>query len=121
VFLADIAVVAPLHHRPVSGQSSREELEMTMQADLATLDELPAVVARLVAIRAAANNLAVIDYAGADVLWQELDLALEGLTDGVPNALLYLAGLKHAGGNLAAFDRWDAGVAGRINLGEFVD
>jgi surfactin synthase thioesterase subunit len=33
-------------------------------------------------------------------------------------ALLYLAGVTHAGGDAARFKRWDAGVAGRINLRE---
>jgi len=90
---------------------------MSLTNLLATFDELPDVVARLAAIRAAAHDLADIDYAGADVLAYELDNALEAL-DGAPGALLYLAGLKHAGGDAARFERWDAGVAGRINLRE---
>lgn len=90
---------------------------MTLQADLATLDELPAIVARLHAIRAAAMALDEIDYAGGDVLVGEIDNALEAL-DGAPGALLYLAGIKHAAGDKARFDAWEAGLAGRINLRE---
>ncbi len=90
---------------------------MALKAQLATLDELPDIVARLAAIRAAAEELDEIGYAGADVLGDELDNALECL-DGAPGALLYLAGLKHARGDSAQFDKWDAGLAGRINLRE---
>ena len=90
---------------------------MSLQLLLAALDKLPDVVARLTTIRAAADELAEIDYAGAGALTGELDLALEAL-DGAPGALLYLVGLKHAGGNDARFDLWDAGVAARMNLGE---
>lgn len=91
---------------------------MSLIGLLQTLDELPDVVARLTTIRAAAQELDdEIDYAGASTLVDEIDNALEAL-DGAPGALLYLAGLKHAGGDAARFERWDAGLAGRINLGE---
>jgi len=103
--------------RRVAGQSSPRGPDITLQADLATLDELHTVVTRLAAIRAAAMALDEIDYAGADALVDELDNALEAL-DGAPGALLYLAGLRHACGDAAAFERWDAGVAGRMNVGE---
>ncbi len=34
-------------------------------------------------------------------------------------ALLYLAGLRHSAGDVARFERWDAGVAARMRVGEF--
>src|SRR5690348_927827 len=101
----------------VPGTKSREDPTMTLQTDLATLEELPAVVARLRAISDAVERLADIEYAGAGTLGCELDEALECL-DGSPGALLYLAGLKHARGDEATFERWDSGVAGRINFGD---
>jgi hypothetical protein len=102
----------------VAGQSSREaQRTMTLKAHLATLDQLPAVVARLTAIGVAAKALADVHYAGADALTYELNLALESL-DGTPGALLYLAGLNHAGGDAARFERWDAGVAARMRVGD---
>jgi hypothetical protein len=70
---------------------------MPLNALLTTLAALPAVVTRLHAIRAAAQEFDEIDYAGADILLSELDNALEAL-DGAPGALLYLAGVTHAGG-----------------------
>jgi hypothetical protein len=91
---------------------------VTLNGLLSTLDELPDVVARLADIRDAAAELSEVHYAGACVLAQELDNALEAL-DGAPGALLYLAGVRHARGDHAAFERWDAGLAGRIRLGEF--
>jgi len=90
---------------------------MTVRDSLATLDRLPALVAELHAIRAAAMELDEIDYAGADVLGDELDTALEAL-DGAPGATIYLAGLQHCAGDAARFERWDAGLAGRLNLWE---
>jgi hypothetical protein len=92
---------------------------MSLQANLSTLNELPSVVARLIAISAAADDLAEIGYAGADVLGYELENALVCL-DGAPGALLYLAGLQHSAGDAARFEKWDAGVAGRINVGELM-
>ncbi len=89
----------------------------TTTAKLATLNALPAVVARLYTISEAVEELAEIDYPGADTLAYELDLALEAL-DGAPGALLYLVGLRHAAGDAARFERWDAGIAGRMNMGD---
>ena len=88
---------------------------MSQSQDLLTLDRLPALVNEFRAVQRAATCLAEADYAGADMLAQELDLALEAL-DGAPGALLYLAGVVHACGDAAAFERWDSGLAGRINL-----
>jgi hypothetical protein len=90
---------------------------VTLQANLSTLDKLPAIVARLSAIYAAADELAEIEYPGAGVLAYELENALEAL-DGAPGALLYLAGIRHAGGDAERFERWDVGVAARMNLGD---
>jgi hypothetical protein len=104
--------------RRVAGQSSlRGTPDMTLTVLLKTLDDLPAVVARLTAIRAATRKLDEIDYAGADILTSEIDNALEAL-DGAPGALLHLAGLKHSGGDAARFERWDEGVAGRMRVGD---
>jgi hypothetical protein len=90
---------------------------MTLQDSLAILDRLPGVVAELHAISAAADELTEIEYAGAGAVANEIEEALECL-DGAPGALLYLAGLKHAGGDVARFEKWDAGLAGRMNLRE---
>src|SRR5690348_8730115 len=78
LMIGDGDVLAPRHHAPVAGQSSREGTQpMSLTSLLATLDGLPDVVARLSAIRAATMALDEIDYAGADVLGDELDTALE--------------------------------------------
>ena len=104
--------------RGAAGQSShRTNLNMTLKAHISTLETLPDVVARLTAIRNAADELAEIEYAGADVLVSERDTALEAL-DGVPGALRYHSGLRHAKGDAAAFERWDGGVAARMRVGD---
>jgi hypothetical protein len=53
----------------------------------------------------------------AVILACELDNAPEAL-DGAPGALPYLGEIKHAGGDAARFERWDAGVAARMRVGD---
>ena len=90
---------------------------MNLQTDLATLDRLPKLVTDLEAIREATRSLQEIEYAGADALANDLDNALEALASPL-SASLYLVGLRLAKGDRVAYDRWDAGIAGRVNLGE---